>query len=93
MAKAEPTAPTIYAGVVGTLEEFDIKSESMAAYIERATMFLDANNVLQNKRAATLLSAIGKSTFHVLRNLLEPAKLHDQSFSDIVKALLHHYEH
>ena len=84
---ATPTALTVYAGVVGTLEEFDIKSESMAAYIERATKFLDANNIPQYKRATTLLSAIGKSTFH---NLLAPAKSHDQSFGNIVKALLDH---
>ena len=89
---AAPAAPTVYARVVGTLEEFDPKGDSMAAYIERALMYLDANNVPQNKKAATLLSAIGKNTFHVLRNLMAPAKLQDQSFEDIVKALLDHYE-
>ena len=89
---ATPAAPTVYARVVGTLEEFDPKGDSMAAYIERALMYLDANNVPQNKKAATLLSAIGKNTFHMLRNLMAPAKLQDQSFEDIVKALLDHYE-
>ena len=89
---ATPVAPMVYAGVVGTLEEFDTKSELMAAYIERATVYMDANNVPLSKRAATLLSAIGRNTFHVVRNLLAPAKLHDQSLDDIVKALMDHFE-
>ena len=82
----------MYASIVGTLEEFDAKSESMAAYIERAMVYMDANNIPPPKRATTLLSAIGRSTFHVLRNLLAPAKLHDQSLDEIVKPLLDHYE-
>ena len=67
-------------------------SESMAAYLERATIHIDANNVSLSKIAAMRLSAIDKSTFHVLRNLLAPAKQSEQSFDDIVKALLDHFE-
>ena len=72
----------------------------MAAYIERATVYMDANNVPPSKRAATLLSVIGRSMFHVLCrsmfhvlcNLPAPAKLHEQSFDDIVRALLDHFQ-
>ena len=35
---------------------------------------------------------IGKTTFDVLCNLMAPAKLQEQSFEDIMKALLDHYE-
>lgn len=89
---AAPPAWTVYAGMVGTLGEFDPKSDSMTAYIERAMMYMDANNVPQDRRAATLLIAIGKSTFQVLRNLVIPAKLQDKSYDNIVKTLLDHYE-
>ena len=91
----EPTAtpaPTIYAGVVGRLEEFDPTNDSMAAYIDRAMIYMDANNIPAAKRAATFLSALGKTTFEVLRNLVTPAKLHDQSLEDIVTVLQQHFE-
>ena len=52
-----PAAPAVvYAGIVGQLEAFDPRSDSISAYIERAEMFLDANNVPEEKRVATFLN-------------------------------------
>lgn len=82
----------IYAGVVGKLDEFDPKNDSMAAYVERAMLYLDANSVPEDKRAATFLSALGKSTFLVLRNLIAPAKVQDKTLDEIVQVLLKHYD-
>ena len=42
----------IYAGIVCKFVEFDPKTDTMTAYIERATIFLDANNLLREKWAA-----------------------------------------
>ena len=80
------------AGTLGNLEEFDPKDDTMAAYLERAAFYMDANNVVNEKKAATLLTAIGRSTFQVLRNLVAPAKVRDLSFDEIADVLLKHYE-
>ena len=82
----------IYAGIVGRLKEFDPRSDSLAVYVERAMLYMDANNIPEAKRAATLLSALGKNTYEVLRNLVLPARLQDQSLGDIIKVLSEHYE-
>jgi len=72
-------ATTVRAGVVGNLEEFDPKNNTMVAYIERTAFYMDANNVPDEKKAATFLSALGKSTFQVLRNLVAPDKVKDKT--------------
>ena len=42
-------ATTVRTGVVGNLEEFDPKNDTMAAYIKRAAFYMDANNVPDKK--------------------------------------------
>ena len=83
---------TVRAGAVGHLEEFDPKNDTMAAYIERATFYMEANNVAEDKKTATFLTTLGKNTFQVLRNLVAPAKVGDKTFPEIAEVLLHHYE-
>ena len=83
---------TVRAGAVGHLEEFDPKNDTMAVYIERATFYIEANNVAEDKKTATFLTILGKNTFQVLRNLVAPAKVGDKTFPEIAEVLLHHYE-
>lgn len=85
-------ATAVYTGVVGRLEEFDPKSDSVTAYIERAALYLDANNVPEDRRAATFLSALGKASFHILRNLVAPGKLRDKTLDEITEVLERHFE-
>ena len=44
----------VYAGIVGKLEEFDPKTDTMTAYIGRANLNLDINNVPREKWAGQL---------------------------------------
>ncbi len=88
---AEGATP-VRAGAVGNLEEFDPKNDSMAAYIERAAFYMEANNVADEKKTATFLTSLGKSTFQVLRNLVAPARVRDKTFDEITDVLLQHYE-
>ena len=69
----------VYVRIVGKLEEFDPKSDTTTAYIPG------------EKRAATFLSALGKNTFQVLRNLMLTEKVYEKSL-DQMKVLLNHYE-
>ena len=80
---------TVYAGTVGKLEEFDPKSDTMTAYIERAMFFFDANNTPGDKRAATFLRILFRYLF---RNLMLPEKVYGKSLDQVTKVLLNHYE-
>ena len=80
-------AESVRAGAVGHLEEFDPKNDTMAAYLERAAFYMEANNVQDAKKAATFLASLGKNTFQVLRNLVAPAKVKDKTYDEIAAAL------
>ena len=79
--------------VIGQLPEFHPDSgELFSAYVERAHLFLEVNDIGEDKRVAVLLSAIGSKTYGLLRNLVAPAKPKDKSFSEIVAVLTKHCE-
>ena len=85
---AAPPVLTVYAGMVGTLGEFNPKSDSMTAYIERAMMYMDANNVPQDRRSWYPTQCNWKEHIsQVLGNLVVQAKLQDKSYDDIVKTV------
>ena len=42
---ANSPAPMMYGGVVGRLEEFNSKNDSVAAWVERTTLYMDTNNI------------------------------------------------
>ena len=79
-------------GIVSKLEEFDPKSDSISDYVERAQLFLEANNVHEGKYISTSLSAIGKENYALLRNLLIPSQPRDKTFDEIVAVLKKHFE-
>ena len=76
----------------GQLQEFQPDSESVTAYIERATLFFAANDVPEEKQVPVLLSAIGVKTYSLLRNLVAPARPQDKTFEQLVEALKRHFE-
>lgn len=84
--------PVVYTAMLGKLEDFDAKNDTVTAYIERAELFMDANTIPNDKRVLTLLSSIGKECYEILRNLLTPANPRDTSWADIVAALKSHFE-
>ena len=43
----------------GCLEEFRPESDSIRAYLERADLYFQANDIGENKRVPILLSSIG----------------------------------
>lgn len=77
---------------IGRLDEYKPENESWSAYIERAELFMIANDVDDTKQVATLLSAVGASTYGLLRNLVQPAKPKDKTFEEIVNILKAHFE-
>jgi len=77
---------------IGQLAEFDPTSDSVSAYVERAQLFFQANEIAEAKRVAVFLTAIGGRTYTLLRNLLAPTVPKDKSFDEIVDTLKKHFE-
>ncbi len=77
---------------IGRLDEYKPESESWSAYIERAELFMIANDVDEAKQVATLLSVMGASTYGLVRNLVQPLKPKDKTFREIVSILQAHFE-
>ena len=63
MTEPERTRTVVYTGMVGKLEDFDSKNDTITAYIERAELFMDSNNIPNEKCVLTLLSSIGKDSY------------------------------
>ncbi len=83
---------TMARATFGHLAEFDATSDSVTSYVERAQLFLDANDIAAEKRVAVFLSAIGGKTYTLLRNLLAPAVLKEKTLDEIITALKQHFE-
>ena len=76
----------------GCLEEFRPESDSIRAYLERADLYFQANDIGENKRVPILLSSIGASTYALLRDLVAPGAPGTLSFRQLSDALTAHFE-
>ena len=77
---------------IGKLSEFDPTSDSVSAYVERANLFFEANEIAEAKRMAVFLSVIGGGTYSLLQNLLARTLPREKTFDKIVDVLTKHYE-
>ena len=56
----------------GQLKAYEPDAECITAYLERTDLFFAANDIAGEKKVPVLLSAIGVSTYALLRNLVTP---------------------
>eukprot|EP00731_Ephydatia_muelleri_P018557 Em0011g597a len=78
------------AAAVGKIGEFDSATEDWASYLERLQCYLLANGVEDDKKRDTFLSCVGRETFGLLRALVAPAKLTEETFQELTAALTAH---
>ena len=72
--------------------EFEPSAESFSVYVERVNLFFTANEVPEEKRVPVFLTIVGKSTYALFRNLLQPSLTKDKTFQDITEILKKHYQ-
>lgn len=73
-------------------DKFKPENEQWTAYVVRMELFFEAHDIGEDKKVATLLSAVSASTYGLLRNLVQPAKPKDKTFVQIVDILKTSYE-
>ena len=81
---------TVAAAVVGQLTEFHPEVESVEAYLERASLYFDANNVAEDKQVSVLLTAIGPKVYS-LPKFCAPAKPRTKTLVQLTTMLMNHY--
>ena len=74
----------------GKIEEYN-ENDSWIEYTERLENYFAANEIPDNnKKRALLLSVCGAKTNKLIRNLVNPRKPTDKSFTEIVKLVKNH---
>ncbi len=80
------------AGKIGGLNEFESATEAVTNYVERVEMYFAANDLAEAKQVVTFLSAMGKKTYAVLRDLVSPESPRDKTILELAVVLKQHYE-
>ena len=85
-------AHTLVRGHYGVVAQFDSSQEDWIEYIERLENYFVANEVTdEGKRRAILLTAVGRQTYHVIRNLAVPRSPKELTYAEIVETVTTHY--
>ena len=73
------------------MPEFNATVETWNSYAERLEYFFKAKDIEEDKRHAMLIASCNPTMFQLLKNLVQPAKLEDQSYAEIIQVLGSHY--
>ena len=79
--------------VIGTLLEFNPEKQDIASYLETVELFFEANDIAEEKKVAVFLTAVGQTTYKILRHLSTPKLPREKSFDEIVTLFKQHFQH
>ena len=77
---------------IGKLDKFNPSNDLITAYVERVTLYFQANDITEGKQVSVFLSVIGVKTYSLLRNLITTALPKDKTLVELVEILKRHYE-
>ncbi len=78
------------AGLIGQMTQFDSSEESWSSYVERLEIFMDANDIKEEKKVSVLLTVIGTKNFNLVKNLCAPSKPTEKKYDELVKLVEEH---
>lgn len=75
----------------GKIGEFNTESDDWELYAERMKFYFEAHGITNaDKRRAILLTAMGNKSYKLLRSLVAPEPLNEQSYDELVKVMKDH---
>ena len=77
--------------LIGNIGEFVESHESWTQCIERMEQFFTANDIPNAKKVPVLLATVGPAVFHIMGNLVTPAKPSTKSFVKLVSVMSDFY--
>ncbi len=60
-------------------------------YLERVDLFFEANEVPDDKKVSVFLTSVGMATYTLIRDILQPKSLSENSLAEIKEALTKHF--
>ena len=79
---------------IGRFDAYDPATEEWDIYQERIEQFMDANGIPsqdEHRRRAVLLNSCDKTTYHLIRNLVSPARPAATAYSTICQKVSQHF--
>ena len=80
------------ARTIGRMQEFNPANETVTAYLERFQLFVEANNIEDDKLVPMLLTVVGSDHYSLLRGLVSPQLPKEKTFDELVSILKKHYD-
>ena len=77
---------------IGHIGEYDPQTENITSYLERLSLYMDANSVAAERKVPVLLTVIGAKAYGILKSLTSPDLPKDKSLDELQKALKAHFD-
>ena len=77
---------------IGHIGEYDPQAENITAYLERLSLYMDANSVADERKVPVLLTVLGAKTYGILKSLTSHALPKEKSLDDLQEALKSHFD-
>ena len=77
--------------VIGHIGEYDAQAESITTYLERLSLYMDANSISNDLKVAVLLTVIGAKTYSILKSLTSPELPKSKTLDQLKTALESHF--
>ena len=78
--------------VYGRMQPFIPEKETISAYLERLSLYLEANGIAEEKKVPILLTVIGAENYTLLRGLVAPTLPKDKTYAELKQVLKGHFE-
>ena len=78
--------------VIGSLGDFDSKTDNIVAYVERVSLYFEANDVKDDQKVPVLLTMNGAKTYVTLRSILAPVAQREKTFDELAETLRGHFD-
>lgn len=76
---------------LGKIAEFDPKLQNFESYLERFELFVQANDIKEEKKLPVFLTVIGAEAYEVLKNIVVPASPSETTYVEAKRLLKEHY--
>ncbi|XP_037294434.1 uncharacterized protein LOC119190628 [Manduca sexta] len=77
---------------IGKIREFDIQSGTWSSYVDRLEMYFKANDIKDELKLPTMISAMGDEAYELLVNLASPKKPAELTFDGASDLLRQHLQ-
>ena len=80
------------ANTIGNIQPFQPGKGTWMSWMQRARLYMEANDIAADRRVAVLLTLLGEDVYETLSNLISPAEPGTRTLNQIDEALRAHFQ-